>query len=73
MKYRDNMTKEEVAVFMAEIDAFDKAMAEADAFHDRQYRLWLEWVNMTEGGFIVEALEREDDLRRAALDHRGMP
>jgi hypothetical protein len=68
MKYRDNMTAQELARFMAEVDALHAAYAAADAYA----------AAATHDALNAEPVpdEWEDEnetLRRAALDHRGRP
>jgi hypothetical protein len=54
-------------------DDLDAAYAASDAFHTRQYVLWLEWANMVEGRLPEECEDNYAQLRKAALDHRGQP
>lgn len=68
--YRDNMTPAEQAELLAACDALDGAYGRAD----REYDRWLEWVNMLNGGLDPEHVEDHyNELRKAALDHRGRP
>ncbi len=62
MKYRDNMTAQELERFMAEVNALNAAYAAA-ATHDA--------LNAEP---VPDEWEDENEtLRRAALDHRGRP
>ena len=61
MKYRENMTKDELAKFMAEINALDAAYASA-VEHDAQ--------NM---GPMPEEWEDEMAILRKAALNRGQP
>jgi hypothetical protein len=64
MKYRDNMSEEELKAFMREVDELHNAYtraAEHDAKSAQQAQPPDEWEDET------------DTLRRAALDHRGNP
>ena len=68
MKYRDNMTAQELERFMAEVKALNAAYAAADACA----------AAATHDALNAEPVpdEWEDEnetLRRAALDHRGRP
>ena len=63
MKYRDNMTNEEIKKFMLEINELDALYASA-------------YANDMASAALDAADEWEDEmdtLRRAALDHRGQP
>lgn len=62
MKYRDNMTAQELARFMAEVDALHAAYAAAEAH-----------AALNEEPMPDEYEDENESLRRAALDHRGRP
>lgn len=61
MKYRDNMSPEELAQFDAEIDALDSAYAAAAALDAQMPPCPEEWE------------DEMDYWRRAGLDSRGRP
>jgi len=61
MKYRDNMTAQELAQFMAEVDALNAAYAAAERDALNAEPVPDEWE------------DENETLRRAALDHRGRP
>lgn len=69
-RYRDDMDAGEIAKLMDEVRALENAYARAVEADDRRYREWLATRR-----FEVEDEEPSDvqALRRAALDHRGMP
>lgn len=61
MKYRDNMTDEEMAAFMAEWNELDRVIGDAQAWHDgRSNRPPDDW-------------EEEDWDYRMFVDHKGRP
>lgn len=63
MKYRDNMTEEELAEFMREVNAIDALLVSAYK-HDRE---------MEELHPIPEGWEDESELLRKAGLNRGQP
>lgn len=71
MRYREDMDAGEMAKLMDEVRALEVAYARAVEADERRYRTWLATRR-----FDPEAEEEASDvqaLRRAALDHRGMP
>ena len=61
MKYKDNMTSEEIAQFMNEINALNEALADADQIAKNANPLPDEWE------------DEMQTLQRSALDSRGRP